>query len=325
MLNTLSLCARVNLNLHNLNSEGTEGNQQQTRMVHVLDQQNRKCVVNGISGDMFKHIYVEHLTPLLLEAKQTVCANSAACHPDRILLDPEFKQAAQDKKRTVEDVITLMIRGCSVTDIAGALYADRAAARRSPVEFGWVVGTPELTRTEQYFHVKYDPSRSSGTGAESVAGSQAIFHRPASSGAYALVCHIELDRIGVNDVSRRAVIKEPDRQQRMRAALQALAQTLAAPRGAQRSTQHPHITGAEGMITLSRNSMCAPTISPLNVDYREEIKRIVERLNRLASGSRSSGNGDPEPLECHEFDSISKALDLICGIIEDTRNGLATV
>jgi CRISPR-associated protein Cst2 len=36
-LNSLSLCARVTLDMHNLNSEGTEGNQQQTRMVHIVD------------------------------------------------------------------------------------------------------------------------------------------------------------------------------------------------------------------------------------------------------------------------------------------------
>jgi hypothetical protein len=38
LVNSLSLCARVTLDLHNLNNEGTEGNQQQTRMVYIIDQ-----------------------------------------------------------------------------------------------------------------------------------------------------------------------------------------------------------------------------------------------------------------------------------------------
>ena len=50
MIHSLSLCAEVVLDLHNLNSEGTEGNQQQTRMVHIVDKDGKRHVVNAISG-----------------------------------------------------------------------------------------------------------------------------------------------------------------------------------------------------------------------------------------------------------------------------------
>ncbi|MGB9588738.1 MAG: DevR family CRISPR-associated autoregulator, partial [Armatimonadota bacterium] len=171
---------------------------------------------------------------------------AAALHPDRILLDKNFMEAAKNARNGV-DIQDLMIKNCAVTDIAGTLYAEKAVARKSTVEFGWVVGIPEYTRTEQYFHVKYDPSRGSGTGTESVAGTQAIFHRPASSGVYALVSHLELYRIGRNDISRQSVVSKENRKARMRAAIQALGATLIAPRGAQRNTQFPHITSAEGV------------------------------------------------------------------------------
>jgi CRISPR-associated protein Cst2 len=72
LVTSLSLCARMTLDLHSLNNEGTEGNQQQTRMVHIIDQQGQRAVVNAISGDMFKHILVEHLVPLLVEANQAL-------------------------------------------------------------------------------------------------------------------------------------------------------------------------------------------------------------------------------------------------------------
>jgi hypothetical protein len=42
MIQSLSLCARIALALHNLNSEGTEGNQQQTRMVYVVDAEGKR-------------------------------------------------------------------------------------------------------------------------------------------------------------------------------------------------------------------------------------------------------------------------------------------
>ncbi|MDH7482702.1 MAG: DevR family CRISPR-associated autoregulator [Armatimonadota bacterium] len=299
MISSLSLCARVKLNLHNLNNEGTEGNQQQTRMVHILDDAGRKHVVNAISGDMFKHIMVEHLTPLLIAAKQNVCPNAAALHPDRILLDENFrKQAGAKDAKEIQD---LMISNCAVTDIAGTLYAEKAVARKSIVEFGWVVGIPEYTSTEQYFHVKYDPSRGSGTGTESVAGTQAIFHRPASSGIYALVAHLELSRIGRNDISRKDVIPEADKKARMRAAIQALGCTLSAPKGAQRNTQFPHVIGAEGIIAISTTSVPAPTISPLNNGYREEIEKIAEKLSELSGVS----------IEIRKFDSLSGALEIL--------------
>ncbi|HEX9240617.1 MAG TPA: hypothetical protein VF910_08210, partial [Candidatus Bathyarchaeia archaeon] len=34
---------------------------------------------------------------------------------------------------------------------------------------------------------------------------QSIFHRPASSGIYAIVCHVELARIGYNDIKHLMV------------------------------------------------------------------------------------------------------------------------
>lgn len=308
MINSLSLCARINLNLHNLNNEGTEGNQQMTRMVHILDENGNRCVVNAISGDMFKHIFVGHLTPILDGLGQTVCENSRNLHPDRILLDPEFQKQVARKDISAEEIQDLMITGCAVTDIAGTLYATKAVARKSTVEFGWVVGIPEVTRTEQYFHVKYDPSRTRASGGETVAGTQAIFHRPASSGTYALVSHLELARIGVNDVVRRPVISEDDRKERMRAAIVALAHTLAAPRGAQLSTQFPHITEAQGVITVSTNSVPAPTFSPLKSNFREEIRSIAEQLNSMSENTRSEQS---PPISVYEFESLHEALEII--------------
>src|SRR5260370_37340806 len=87
VVQSLSLCARVTLDLHNLNNEGTEGNQQQTRMVHIIDQRGRHAIVNAISGDMFKHILAEHLIPLLTAENQPLSAGAQIGDPDRINRD----------------------------------------------------------------------------------------------------------------------------------------------------------------------------------------------------------------------------------------------
>jgi CRISPR-associated protein Cst2 len=220
MIQSVSLCAEVTLALHNLNSEGNEGKQQQTRMVHVIDATGKRHCVNAVSGDMFKHIYVRHLTAILLARGAPLSQAAAAGSPDRITVDPEFKSSI--KGRSAAEVQTEMLTRCAVTDLAGTLFTEGITVpRKSCAEFGWVVGIPNKVHTEQYFHVKYEPERrkvssQAARGEGTIAGAQTIFHRPASSGVYALVCHLELSRIGVNDVTRETVISSEARLSRQR-------------------------------------------------------------------------------------------------------------
>jgi len=290
-ITSLSLCARMTLDLHNLNSEGTEGNQQQTRMVHVVDESGERRIVNAVSGDMFKHIFVEHLTELLGKEGQPLSSGARQLNPDRVNVDEDFKKAIKPIKEG-SGVIRTILQSCAVTDIAGTLITEgRAVARKSCAEFGWVVGLPDKTVTEQYFHVKYDPeSRAKSAGQEekgegTVAGKQAIFHRPASSGVYALICNLELGRIGVNDITHELEISQQDQGARARAAIRALLATLVRPAGAQRNTQNPHIVACEGILSTSRDGLPAPTVSPLSSGYREQMEKIAETLNGIRSGS----------------------------------------
>ena len=301
IVNSLSVCARITLDLHSLNNEGTEGNQQQTRMVHIIDQRGQRAVVNAISGDMFKHILVEHLVPLLADAQQPLSPGARVYDADRINVNQEFVDFCEKEqefmttgkpvKRKAYDseVLTKMLTDCSLTDAAGTLVTrGRSVGRKSAVEFGWIVGLPQdnvgqpVTVTEQYFHVKYAPEgRGAAAGGETVAGKQAIFHRPASSGIYALICNLDLYRLGLNDITRKYVVDQTGRQSRAKVLIQALAAALLKPTGAQRNTQNPHIVACEGVITTSSTSLPAPTVSPLNDNYVEQIQRSAEELNRI--------------------------------------------
>jgi CRISPR-associated protein Cst2 len=306
VVSSLSLCARITLDLHSLNNEGTEGNQQQTRMVHIIDQRGRRAVVNGISGDMFKHILVEHLIPLLDAADQPLSPGARAHDADRInALNPAFVDFCEKEQEFVVDghrerrkakeseIMARMISECSLTDVAGALVTrGRAVGRKSVVEFGWVVGLPEdgagqpITTTEQYFHVKYAPEgREGAAGGETVAGRQAIFHRPASSGIYAMIVSLDLYRIGLNDITRQYVIDATSRRVRARALIEALAATLLKPAGAQRNTQNPHIVACDGVVAVASTSLPAPTVSPLADAYREQIKESAAVLNEIRTGA----------------------------------------
>jgi CRISPR-associated protein Cst2 len=305
MIQSVSLCAEFTLDLHNLNSEGREGNEQQTRMVHVVDADGKHHCVNAISGDMFKHIYVKHLGPILASAGQCLSSGAAMGSADRITTDVAFKKAIKGK--SASQIQSLMLQRCAVTDIAGTLFTEGVTVpRKSCVEFGWVVGIPDRIQTEQHFHVKYDPDRRKSLrdaprGEGTVAGSQTVFHRPLSSGAYALICHFELSRVGVNDVTREAVITSHDQAVRRKAMLQALAATLVRPAGAQSSTQSPHVVDCRGVLSTSTSYLPAPTVSPLAADYREQSNSIAATLNRLT----------PASVACATFDCLASGIALI--------------
>ncbi len=330
VVSSLSLSARITLDLHSLNNEGTEGNQQQARMVHIIDQNGQRAVVNAVSGDMFKHILVEHLIPLLDETRQPLSPGAKVHDADRINAlnqafvdfcekEQEFATNGRKEKRkaTETEVMTKMLTDCSLTDVAGALVTrGRAVGRKSVVEFGWVVGLPHnsvgepLTTTEQYFHVKYAPEgREAAAGGKTVAGKQAIFHRPASSGIYALICNLDLYRIGLNDITRQYVVDRVGRKTRAIALVHALAATLLKPAGAQRNTQNPHIVACEGAVAVSGVSLPAPTVSPLNDNYRDQVTRAAEVLN----GIRANG------VTVKRFDTLADGVKILADVAADLQ------
>src|SRR6516162_8353239 len=97
MIQSLSVSALVTLALHNLNSEGTEGNQQQTRIVSIIDRDGKRHTVNAVSGDMFKYIYVQHLTAILKAHAQPLSAGAVLGSADRITVDADFKSAIKGR------------------------------------------------------------------------------------------------------------------------------------------------------------------------------------------------------------------------------------
>ena len=291
---TLSICGRITLDLHNLNNEGTEGNQQLTRMVSVVVHNNGTPVVrtvNAISGDMFKHIQAEHLHKIALEqhakdaAKFPLSNGAKVFDANRINSrgDQEFFSDFGSKDNA--EALSAVLRACAVTDLEGTLITaeGRSLPRKSCVEFGWVVGLPDLTKTDSLFHVKYDPrGRGEGAGAGENIG-QAIFHRPLNSGVYAVVAHVEVVRVGRNDITLEYVIDDSQRLLRSQALLQSAWHTFVKTSGAQRNTQHPHMVSFDGAIAIStQSSVPAPTSSPLADSYREELEGTAQALNRLS-------------------------------------------
>ncbi len=301
---SLSISGRMTLELHSLNNEGGEGNQTMTRTVTLVDTDGSIYKVNAISGDMFKHIQAEHFYRLAREHRLPLCAGCRTFRSDRILGDSEFMRELPAKD---EDVVNALLQRCALDDTEGTLIARgaRSVPRKSVAEFGWVVGLPEKVRTESYFHVRYAQERG-GEGEE--AQTQPIFHRPASSGIYAAVATFELARIGFNDISQAYAIGEEERLQRYRTFLESVLYTFIEPNGAMRGTQNPHIVAFDGVITVSHAVLPAPTLSPLNDGYQEQVRQVAQALD--PDGGR---------LQVYPFANIAEFAKTMRQIIEGTR------
>jgi CRISPR-associated protein Cst2 len=284
---SLSISGRATLDMHSLNNEGGEGNQITTRMVNIITQDGKLATVNAISGDMFKHIQAEHLQRIGKE-KLALCAACQRFDANRIAADPAFIKAVEGKSSS--QVIDTLLQMCALDDLEGNLITagKRSVPRKSVAEFAWVVGLPELTTTDSYFHVKYVSERDKGdaAGADQSANlGQNIFYRPASSGIYAIVACFEMARIGFNDITQAYPIGDEERQKRYAAFLESILYTFVQPNGAMRNTQNPHIVNFEGVIAVSNQVVPAPTISPLNDKYPQEIEGIKNALDTLHPGA----------------------------------------
>jgi CRISPR-associated protein Cst2 len=306
---SLSIAARATLDMHSLNNEGGEGNQIQTRMVDIVDHTGNLHNVNAISGDMLKHVLMEHFYQQARAQHISLCQSCQRFNVNRINADKDFIKRAETEKVSDADFIDQMLQTCAIDDVAGILVTEkRSLPRKSITEFGWVLGLPGKVSTNSYFHAKYVSERSLEKRAEDAEGQktganlgQSIFHRPASSGIYAIVCHLELARIGYNDIKQDYAIPEEERQLRASLLLESLLHTFIELNGAMRSTQLPHLVALEGMLTTSTSVIPAPLISPLvgggddHDRYRKQVKDIVTALN-----------GDQgESVELYTFDTIS--------------------
>lgn len=315
----ISISAQAILNMHSLNNEGGEGNQIQTRMVNIVDAEGRLHNVNAISGDMFKHIQAEHLHRLAIQAGLPLSEGARKFNANRVNFDIDAQTELLKELESVKGdaaELDVILRSCAVTDMEGILVTagKRSLPRKSVVEFGWVLGVPEHVETDSYFHVKYASDRSEGAraqaeGEESRGANvgQAIFHRPASSGSYAVVLNLEVARIGFNDLSQKYAISEDERVTRMKVLLESVLHTFIEPAGAMRSTQNPHVVNFTGVITISRDIVPAPCISPLKPDFVTDIQKVSTSLNTLRS----------DAVEVRTFASLGEFAEIMASLIKD--------
>lgn len=301
---SISIAARVILDLHALNNEGSESNRLLTRQVGIVtpavddagEASYQRSVVNAISGDMLKHIFADYFRHIALDRGLPLCEACKALDPARMMGNPDFLEYIKQKP-PVDEVITQVI-GCALDDVCGIMITGEGTSvkRKSAVEFGWMIGLPGVTEVQEFIHARHAITRLTRTKANRTSPQadkerateekqantgQMIFNRPASSGVYAFVAHLDACAIGFNDATQQYVIDDTERQARLQAALLALAQTLLQPKGALTSTQMPHVVDMQGYVSLSSRAATAPLSSPLRDDFMQQAGRVADLNGRL--------------------------------------------
>lgn len=317
-LYSVAISGRAILDMHSLNNEGSEGNQLNSRQVYVVVGNGRTpepARVNAISGDMLKHIQAEHFRRLARDYQLPLSQGAQLGNANRINWD--FENVNESKIANNEEDHQLMdriIKTCALTDVAGILVTagKKSTPRKSLVEFGWTVGVPGVTKTESYLHTKYVAD--SGQEKKATEGTnlgQNLFHRPASSGVYALVCHIEVARVGYNDIAQHypAGLTEEERTRRCRVLLESVLYTFLHMDGAHRNTQAPHMVDFEGVIATSNSVVPAPAFSALHEEYQMQIERIREGLDTLHPGA----------ITLYPFDSLGTFTKEMTRLIANTQ------
>ncbi|MDX2212497.1 MAG: DevR family CRISPR-associated autoregulator [Oculatellaceae cyanobacterium bins.114] len=311
---SISISGLLSWQLHALNNEGNEGNQSLTRRYYIIDKNDPEPqYVNGISGDMLKHIQAEHLHRVAIESQLTLSQGGEKFNPDRVGYDisietkekPFFTDKEADLTSRTNKVLTL----CTISDLEGFMVTVKGGQtlkRESVIEFGAVVGIPGSVKTQSYFHAKYG------------VDNPTPYNVQVSSGLYATVLNIEAFRIGYNPHSFNYAIDTAERKKRLDALLKSVLYTYLQPNGAKRNTHLPHPDRFEGVVTVSTKRCPAPMISPLQIEsYQRQISSLTQTLNRI--------NGEGTILE-YPFDDFAQFADQIEQLIQqaqpwETNNG----
>lgn len=314
---SISISGLLSWQLHALNNEGNEGNQSLTRRYYVVEKGDPEPkFVNGVSGDMIKHIQGEHLHRIALESGLSLSEGGKQLNPDRIGYDIElaekqktslFAEGETDLSSKTAKVIQL----CAISDLEGFMVTEKKGQtlkRESVIEFGAVVGLPSFVKTQSYFHAKYG------------VDNPTPYNVQISSGLYATVLNIEAFRIGYNPHNFQYGIDGIERKKRLDALLKSVLYTYLQPNGAKRNTNLPHPDHFEGVITFTTRRCPAPMISALEETYIRQIESISNTLNRL------NGEGTVHLLSFENLAQFAERIEELIAISQpwESENAKAT-
>ena len=263
----LSVSAKLVLNVHDLNNEGSVGQSLDIRQIRMVDEDGNSLEeMPAVSGRMMKHWHLEHMRRRALESGLALCSICESGQPDR-------QAAATDELSAINE--------CVVCDVHGFLSTKKmtnAPRRSSCVSFSWLLpalGTKPETKQVIHSRVASGTEISGGDGETS----QMIFYKSYASGVFAFVANIDLSRIG-STIDNRHI--EQGARSRCELAVQALLPLVLGAFGASQSHALPHAKCLGLLAALSTTEKPIPNlISPI---YSNGFDESIALLESLGSG-----------------------------------------
>jgi CRISPR-associated protein Cst2 len=264
MAGYLSLAAKLVLNVHDLNNEGSVGQSLDIRQIRMVDESGTALEeMPAVSGRMMKHWHLEHCRKRALDSGMPLCTTCKTGQPDR-------QTAATDELAAIQE--------CAVCDTHGFLSTKKmtnAPRRSSCASFSWllpVLGTkPE---SKQVIHSRVATGTEASAGGDETA--QMIFHKSYASGLFAFIASIDLNRIG-KTVDNRNI--NGDVALRKKLVVQAILPLCLGSFGASQSHALPHTRCVGLLAALSTTHKPVPNlISPI---YPKGFDESIALLNAM--------------------------------------------
>ncbi|NON61640.1 type I-A CRISPR-associated protein Cas7/Csa2 [Acidianus sp. RZ1] len=254
--------------------------------------------VPTISGESVAHVYQTILAKKAEGAKEPVCSlckrgiflksTNKDVIKDAISFEPpEAKGKKADTISIADQIEEAVIKGCTVEDVGGFLYAGNPNVKRTSNFYtGYMVPVKEVLSS-----VSIDPQLQSryalgtkfvGAG-ESNASGQMIYYVEVSSALFTFAFDLDTSLIGKRTFNVSSygspVIKDQDIKERSKASLDALKELLLEfPVGAKRTRFDPVDKTWESIaIATSDDVWTLP--SPFSSDYIERAKAKISKVS----------------------------------------------
>ncbi len=278
MLTFVSIAAKIQLNVHDLNNEAVAGNVADIRMMDFLDENGNRVEAPTVSGRMLKHWHLEAMRKLANSSRSDSlklcdgCKSGEPIRPGQIDRD-NLKQVAKAEEAAVRD--------CAICDIHGYLIAKGAegdqeqgisSRRTSRVLFSWlmpIIGEQTVTKQVIHNRVSSDP------------GVMMPFNKSYASGFYGFVSALDVERIGLvesklgDNSNNSGVLDTVERINRIKTAIEAYRFIIAGQMGASLSHALPHVSPLEIVVAYSTNGPLPFPVSPIYSDYITKTRGLM--------------------------------------------------
>jgi CRISPR-associated protein Cst2 len=269
-----TLSAKLILNAHDLNNEGTAGNVSDIRTIEYVGLDGQRREAPAVSGRMLKHYHYAAMREIALGTELSLCDGCRAGEP--------IRPARRDGERLTQLAMSeaAAVAGCAICDVHGYLIAQAprgergrgvSTRRNSRCTVSWLL--PVLdgaeTSSRQVVH-----TRVSQQEASEQQQTQMLFYKSYASGLYGFISALDIGRIGYLEAEGQRV-ENLDWQTRARAAILAYRDLLSGRLGASQSHALPHAAPLEVTVALSFNGPLPNPVSPIYPDYRRHYLGLL--------------------------------------------------